>query len=51
MFNEIFGQMKAVLNGLLGYVSDVSYSGRSLAGVNYALFPISTLVAVFGGKR
>ena len=27
-----------------------SYSGRFLAGVNYALFPISTLVAVFGGK-
>lgn len=28
-----------------------SYSGRPLAGVNYAPFPISTLVAVFGGKR
>lgn len=28
-----------------------SYSGRLLAGVNYAPFPISTLVTVFGGKR
>lgn len=28
-----------------------SYSGRSLVGVNYVPFPISTLVAVFGGKR
>lgn len=28
-----------------------SYSGRLLAGVNYTPFPMSTLVAVFGGKR
>lgn len=84
MFNEIFGLMKAVFNGLLEYVSNVdvvvsvllavlpyiiiwkliktlsddmlkpsiqSYSGRSLAGVDYTPTYISTLVTVFGGKR
>lgn len=28
-----------------------SYSGRSLAGLYYAPIPISTVVAVLGGKR